>query len=804
MRTIFIGFILLGSLHGLAQRCGKYTGGLHKDHGPELMADNSRSDTIDILKYTITLTITDFTTDTIRGNCVVRFAPRMNNISTLSLDLLKLTIDSIRINGNPVTYTYNDTLLILNLPFTHNTTDTSNAVVYYHGRPQGDASGWGGWYNQGSYAYNLGVGFAADPHCYGRVWFPCFDNFVERSKYKMVITTNGGKIAYCNGALTKDTTINSDRVRTWELNEEIPSYLASVSVGPYTHVNQTFTGINGNIPVMLTAAPVDTTNMKNSFINLQGALTTYESRYGAYRWNRVGFCLVPFNSGAMEHATNISYPQATANGNLTFETLMAHEFSHHWWGDLATCRTQGDMWINEGMATFSESIFLEGIYGYNAYINEIKTNHDFVIHYAHITEGGYRAISGLPHAYTYGDHTYKKGADVAHTLRGYLGDSLFFLGLQYIQNTYQYNDIDAVEFRDAMSLATNVNLTNFFNDWVFGPGFPHFSIDSVKSIPNGNNFDVTVFLRQKLTGAPALFTTVPLDLYFRSASWTLETRRIGMSIALNSYTFTLPFNPVFTGVNVGRRISDAKTTDEKVLKTTGNHFAINAHGRMRVTVNNASIATDSAYVFIEHNWTATDPYVGWGFPYRITPNRYWRVSGIFPPTFDASAAVTYDGRNTTSGGGGHCDNALITANNLEDSIVLLYRPNTASNWSEFPWYSKTQGNLNDKYGTINIDTLIPGEYTIGLKDFTAALPESVHDGALHVYPVPASDEVWIRSELNGTKKITLWDLTGKEYYSGYMSGNSLSIPTAFLQSGMYFISCENEEGKQLARIVITH
>jgi aminopeptidase N len=59
----------------------------------------------------------------------------------------------------------------------------------------------------------------------------------------------------------------------------------------------------------------------------------------------------------MEHATNIAYMQALVNGYTQYESTMAHELSHHWFGDLATCETAGDMWLNEGWARYCESIF---------------------------------------------------------------------------------------------------------------------------------------------------------------------------------------------------------------------------------------------------------------------------------------------------------------------------------------------------------------------------------------------------------------------------------------------------------------
>src|SRR5690606_32211758 len=107
-----------------------------------------------------------------------------------------------------------------------------------------------GFYFQGNYAYNLGVGFAADPHNYGRVWHPCFDNFVERAKYEFNIISSGGKKAHCNGLLESENIVSGDTVvRKWMMNDEIPSYLACIAVADYITVHQSHNGLLGNIPI---------------------------------------------------------------------------------------------------------------------------------------------------------------------------------------------------------------------------------------------------------------------------------------------------------------------------------------------------------------------------------------------------------------------------------------------------------------------------------------------------------------------------------------------------------------------------
>ena len=82
-----------------------------------------------------------------------------------------------------------------------------------------------------------------------------------------------------------------------------------MAVADYTQVTWTTTVSTGTIPIVLTARAADTAAMKIGFANLKNAIAGFENHYGPYVWNRVGYCLFPFNSGAMKHATNFLYTQ---------------------------------------------------------------------------------------------------------------------------------------------------------------------------------------------------------------------------------------------------------------------------------------------------------------------------------------------------------------------------------------------------------------------------------------------------------------------------------------------------------------
>jgi aminopeptidase N len=768
-------------------------------------AENKRSDTFDVFKYFITLEIGNTANKFIRGNTQIKFAPKLNNQGFIRFDLLKMQVDSVKEANSILNYQYNDTVLRVNFINPKNANDTSLVTIYYHGLPQTDASGWGGFYfdNTGGaqYAYNLGVGFAAKPHNFGRVWHPCFDNFVERAKYQFAITSDTARRAYCNGYLLSDNINGPNRTRTWVMNDEIPTYLASVALANYKQVNWTVNTLSGPTPIHLVAVAGDTTALKNSFVNLPNCILGFENYYGTHAWNRVGYCLVPFNSGAMEHATNIAYPRA-AIGSLQYEAeLMAHELAHHWWGDLITCETQEDMWINEGMATYSGHLFKEWQYGYNSYITGMRMQHDALLKQLHHKENGFRAISGIPHALTYGDHVYKKGADVAHTLRSYLGDSLFFSSIKYVMQQKAFQSINSAELRDLMQTASGKNLSDFFSNWVFSGGWPHFAIDSVRNVQqSGNNYTVSIGIKQKLYGANNLFNNVPLEISFFKADWSREIRKINFSGASQQYTFALNFEPSATILNYDSKIGDATSADIRTLKTVS---AQNLNfGRIRLTVTNTG--SDSSFIRVAHNFVKPDPFKNNPANALLSNQHYWKVDGIFSNGFNAKARFTFDGSKAYLSNNGYLDTLLARVNG--DSIRLYYRKDAGSDWQMVrPYLFNT---LTLKSGYIEIDTLKIGEYTfanfgdttaVGLKEYNKG------DNELILFPNPSKKKVTLKlkSVKDFYNRIELVDVKGKIVYEEFVKpSDEATISIEHLPNGVYMVNVSNGSKRLVSKKLI--
>jgi len=740
---------------------------------------NMRSDTLDVLHYDLSINMREMSSAQLSAVCRIDLVSRMDEVGTLHLDLKSLIVDSVYSQEGNLAYTQAGESLWIQLQQPLQTGDTTQVWVAYHGQPAQDAS-WGGFYFASGYAFNLGVGFDAVPHNFGRVWFPCFDNFVERSSYSFHVLTTAVKQAYCSGIRTGLESIGEDSLLThWELQESIPSYLAGMAVASYAHVEQEYQSISGTtIPMWLIAAPSDTTNMKLSFTHLDEAMAAFENRFGAYQWSKVGFSAVPFNAGAMEHATNIAYPRSTLDGTTTYETLMAHELSHHWWGDLVTCETAGDMWLNEGWASFCEMLFTEALYGSEAYVDAVRDNHKDVLLYAHRNDGGRYAVSGIPMNITYGDHVYNKGADIARTLRSYMGDDDFFEACSAWMTERSYTHASSADLRDFFQNYTEANLTYFFDQWVFAPGFPEFRIQSLSSGVTGL-WDVNI--QQFSHYNNLLMQEVPLEITFLDENLNRTSTNVLVSGANTWVSVQLPdgFAPVHAFLNGNDQLALAVLAEERIIDNNGPNDC--DYAEMDIVVSDLP-ESDTVFVRVENHWAQADESLVQG-EYYISPDRWWNVfrSG---DTGVLNATIRYYGDSTQSR---YFDpmffDYLETFGYTEDSIVLLYRSNPLENWSLFSDYELITTPAADNWqGRIKIGNLLSGQYTWAVPNSPLLHPEVVSDG-IKIYTSSGKLHGYGLDAL-GTVSIT--DNSGRTVYSSDCE-YQFTIDTTSWAKGIYHV-----------------
>ena len=759
-----------------------------------LVASAERSDTIDIINYDINLEIIDFTGKQIKGFTEITFTPKIDNVERILLNLLDFDVDSVYFNDSPASSYFSDELflqVVFNPVFDPG--DELKVKIWYHGRPTVDPSGFGGLDFRDGIAYNLGIGLGSNPYNYGRGWYPCFDNFVERATYDFHITSRLPRKAYCSGTFMGEATVSGDTiVRSFRLDQEIPSYLAGVAVGDFAEHNDIHDGLNADIPIQLIARPQNIQDMADSFVELGDVIDGLEYWFGPYAWNRVGY--VTTQVGAMEHAENIAYPTFSAIGGVNFGhlRLMAHELGHHWWGNVAGIPGASDMWFKEGNAEYSAHLITEYIYGREPFLDQVIDNHANVLSSAHLDDGAFLPLSGIPFENTYGTHTYNKGASMMHNLRGYLGDENFRTGMTSVQQNLGFTSITADDFRDHLTSVTGVDLVNFFNDWLKSPGWSGFSTENMEvtavTVGSTTEYQLDLDIYQGLRGATNYHTNVPVQLFIYDKDGNAQMETIMASGEYTDFSITLDFEPIFVIINDEHTLNLAQVLD-KYERTDPGSYVLPFSG----WIMNTSEQSGPMKIWLDRKWfgppPSSDPNV------RLASRQYWDFQGIFPEDHDLSARIQYQGNSV---------NSLYydLLSETEDSLILAWRPNDEMEWVEYPDYSKNiLGNPTDGIGSIIIDNLRPGQYVLANGELAMTNTNEIVTYTSNLFPNPALDQtqLLVADLPAGDYVINIYGTLGtvERSLSIHHIGNELnqSIDLSGIENGNYWISLEDPKGK---------
>ncbi len=781
-------FLLLFPLTMLAQKdaCAKWKNQGVQSIQLDDVGNNSRSDSMDILSYDIYLDLSEYQSQLLKADCNVEFKSKIAGQEILALDLFNLAVDSVVYNQQLVSFTHANQRLEITFPTSLNLVDTYNVHVYYQGTPEVDGSNFGGFDFASNYAYNLGVAFQYEPHNFGRSWFPCFDNFVERSKYTYRVMTTGGRTSYANGLLEQEQLLGGDSIyRVWKSDLEIPTYLASVATADYKEVNDSLLSLSGSyVPVVLAALESDTADIVNSFVHLDEAFHFFEDKFGLYRWEKVGYSVTPV--GAMEHPGNIAYPASLVTGTTSGEEIMAHELAHHWFGNLITCNDAKEMWINEGLAEYLSYLFMEHVYGSEKYLEIIRANHVEMLDKAHVADGGYQVLADMPLNVTYGRHTYNKGADMMHTLRSVMGEDAFYDGMKAVLDSFAFNDISSEQFRDKL-IAEGNDVNDFFENSIFQAGWSQFDIVDMDWNSSASTVDVQI--EQKLKIANNWFENVPLQISFRSAAGDLYETAIVVGGEQTNLTISLSWEPKMAYLNGDDAISLASIGEDFSLME--NEMEVIEADLAKVELSLVSIE-DSSFVRLEHHWVAPEAQVN-DLKYIISTDRYWTLRVLDDAKVNINGKFRYKGATT-----GSLDENLmsnITSSFNEERMVLLYRRDANYEWEAFDSQNLVANTLTNKSGRIEASQLVSGEYCFGLRLWPVGQEEFSEIKKIAVFPNPSGGKVQITIDPQvKVKGLTIFTAEGKtvvDYYKDIDYNQTILLP----DSGLYHIIMTDSKGK---------
>lgn len=736
----------------------------------------ARSDSFNISTYELDLDVTAYTYQQLVAHATIGLEVLDATAQDLWFDLVELTVDSIRINGVYADHAQTESQLHVELPEEGWQTGTDYEIeVWYQGSPYQDPY-WGGFYFVSDYIYNLGIGLTTIPPNFGKVWYPCFDNFVERAAYTYHVTSAGGRRAHCQGTLIGETFLGGDTLtRSFELTHPITTHQSAIAVAPYVDSNYVHTGNYGDIPVRLTGKPEQINAMANKFQELGYAIDALEYWWGPYAWERVGYVLT--TDGALEIPTNIAYPQfMVGEGLVANGDLFSHELGHHWWGDLVAPTIHNHMWLKEGPAEYSSHLFVEWKDGPEEFVEVVKDNQQFVLEECHLQDNGFYPLSPMPDEEVYGRHTYYKGASIVHNLRAYLGDELFRSSMQSVIAEHFDSHMDAAVFEQTLEDITGVDMTPWFEAQVLQPGFSTWVLDS-SAHESGSNAS-TLYLQQKLRACENYHMAEPLDVTVWDDNWNRFDTQISANGQFDEITVEHPGidAPAYIALNANGKLNQGRL-DFMYTITEPEGIQNLPWVEMRVGCD-AMPEGDSALVRIEHHWAAPDqgpvePYVD-----QLSNTHFWVVDGIWPEGTLLDARMQYFG-NSPEG----LDYELY--GDTEANGFLAWRPDASSPWQECTAYEWQPGSLTNGSGLFRVSDLKKGQYAFAKGDVSAHVAEA-EVTPLSLWPNPTSETLNISSTA-GIAAFQIFNAKGQQVAnaSNVNASNALKIDVSKWAKGWY-------------------
>jgi aminopeptidase N len=471
------------------------------------------------------------------GDVTHTVTPLREGVKQIAFDSVGLQIHSVKVDRADARFTTTAERLIVDLPKAGKIGEKYEIEIKYDGQP-----------SKGLY-FILPDKFYPDRPTQvwtqgesedTRYYLPTYDYPNDRLTTEMILTVPSNWLTVSNGKLIS-TTDATNGLKTWTWRESLPSstYLISVVAGEFSEAKDKWR----NIPVDYFAPKDRGDRLMPNYGRTPKMIELFSKTLGVdYPWEKYDQSMVDdFVAGGMENSsatTNTSgslrNPKLVSEYPTDEDDLISHELGHQWFGDLVTTKDWANIWLNEGFATYMESVWAEGYYGKDEadYLRWQAARRWF--HQPQLYE---RPI--VRHDFSdsgeFDENVYTKGGWVLYMLRHQIGDAEFYAGLKHYLEVNRGKNVVTADLIKAIEEATHIDVDQFFDQWVFKAGAPKFEV-SYTYDPAKKAVDLTVRQTQKVQDPVGLFR-VPIDVEITNGS---GAKVITVVVSKAEETFTLP------------------------------------------------------------------------------------------------------------------------------------------------------------------------------------------------------------------------------------------------------------------------
>ncbi|KOX04077.1 M1 family metallopeptidase [Micromonospora profundi] len=401
----------------------------------------------------------DPTTDRLSGRAAIT-ATAIQDLSRFNLDLAGLDVGAVTVDQARAEHRRDAGELVVTprdrLPRGRQFT----VVVDYQGVPSAGtdgALGSGGFLHTDDGAIALGQPDSA------ATWFPVNDHPSDKASYDIAVTVPDGLAALSNGVPGPRS--SADGWTTWRWSERTPmaSYLSTLVIGNYRVVD----GEHAGRPmVTAVAASLPATGGAAGSLARTGEIADFlASRFGPYPFDSYGGIAVADDriSYALETQSRPVYGPAFFTDDRLNPGVVAHELAHQWFGDSVSLSRWGDIWLNEGFASYAEWLWEEHDGGRTAQRN-------FELQYA-VTDWSQPSVEPGRER-MFGTAVYKRGALAVHALRRTVGDDTFFRILRTWTTERAGGNATTGDFVALAERVSNRQLRPLLDAWLVGGTAP--------------------------------------------------------------------------------------------------------------------------------------------------------------------------------------------------------------------------------------------------------------------------------------------------------------------------------------------
>ena len=452
-------------------------------------------------------------------------------------DSVGLTIQSVTLNRAAIKFETSADKLIVPLPAAAKAGDKFEIVIRYEGKPA-----------KGMYFILPDKDYPERPRQIWtqgesedtRYYLPTYDYPNDRLTTETILTVPASWITVSNGKLMNVSEAGKG-LKTWYWKESVPSstYLITVVAGEFDEITDTWHGI----PVTYYAPKGRGDRLPLNYGRTPAMMELFSKKFGVdYPWEKYAQVMVDdFVAGGMENSSattnnsnSLVHPKLAPEYFTGEDDLISHELGHQWFGDLVTCKDWGDIWLNEGFATFLEAVWTEAHYGKdqadyerwnnarewfesNSLWNKPIVRHDF------------------DDSSEFDGNAYNKAGWVLYMLREQTGEDAFYRGLKYYLEVNRGKSVVTADLAKAIEESAHVNVDQFFSQWLYGAGAPRFDLSYTY---DGEKHQVMLTVKQiqRVEGRVGLFR-VPVEVAITTGS---GPKLYNFTVSKDKQTFPLP------------------------------------------------------------------------------------------------------------------------------------------------------------------------------------------------------------------------------------------------------------------------